>query len=245
MTASLALFGNNTLLHSARSPTTDTERLQAIQNICAHGRIPFYVFRPSHVLIDDVLGPHCDRILTGGALGDDFDAVDLSEFIGGFIRMFDPPLAAGQLLEISSFFANEALLSVSAEVSAAYTRSIYTAPGYVLLKPRFSIPALVVISLVVALQVLGLLLLLRFIYSAPAWTGSLDALALARIGAQLQGRGRNLDSLGMSGMVGIGEREKIVSNGENEMTRRNVKVLGLGGPGVISKGSLEENFGCP
>lgn len=194
------------------------------------------------MLGNNILGPHCDSILTGGALGGDFDSTDLSEFVGGFMRMFESPHAAQQLLEIASFFANEALLSVSAEVSSLDTRRIYSAPGYVLLKPQHSIPGLVVISLVVALQVLGLLLLLRFIYSAPAWTGSLDSLALARIGAQLQGQGRDL---GMSGMVGIGEREKFLSSGENGMTRRNVKVLGLGEPGVISKGSLEDTFGCP
>ncbi|KAL3493152.1 hypothetical protein BJX62DRAFT_235467 [Aspergillus germanicus] len=174
----------------------------------------------------------------------------LSRFLAGFMTLFSSPSATKELLEITAFFANEALLTNTAERNLL-SRDIYTAPGYLLIKPTVSVAGLVVISALIVLQVVGLLALAAFIYSTPCWTIALDASALARIGAQVHARsaGRGLDDfdLGGSGVVGVGEREierGTLTGGEVQgLVRGTVKVLGIGEPGAISRAELKVKFG--
>jgi hypothetical protein len=53
-------------------------------------------------------------------------------------------------------------------------------------------------SLLIGLQLLGLLRLTWYIYHVPSWTGTLDAMAMARIGARLGQQGLLLND-GVSG----------------------------------------------
>ena len=109
------------------------------------------------------------------------------------------------ILQISAFTTNRALLNhfaptVNGQPLGAGNfrgRNVYTSPGYPVLKPTLSIGVLVAMSLLIGLQLLGLLCLTWYIYHVPSWTGALDAMAMAHIGARLGQQNVLLD--GVSG----------------------------------------------
>lgn len=114
------------------------------------------------------------------------------------------------LLKIGAFVASQALLNHYAPTTA-YTlvgggdfrgRKVYTSPGYPVLKPDVSVAAVSVITILLALQLLGLVYLAWYIYHVPSWTGSLDAMAVAHIGARL-----GQQNLLLSGVSGDRERD--------------------------------------
>jgi hypothetical protein len=64
-------------------------------------------------------------------------------------------------------------------------RPIYTSPGLALVKPSKTLAGTIIVSVVIAMQLVGLGILMWYIYSVPTWTTSLDALAVARIGREV------------------------------------------------------------
>jgi len=98
------------------------------------------------------------------------------------------------MLTAAMFVANEAFLTTllseaKEEQAPPGGRIIYTSPGFAMQKPFLSRLALIVLSLSIGLQLLGLGYLAYYIYRAPTWSGQLDAMAMARIGASLHSRG--------------------------------------------------------
>jgi hypothetical protein len=79
---------------------------------------------------------------------------------------------------------------------------VYTSPGYPVLKPDVSVAVLTVMTILIGLQLLGLLCLAWYIYHVPSWTGSLDAMAVAHIGARL-----GQQNLLLAGVSGDRERD--------------------------------------
>ncbi|KAL4795823.1 hypothetical protein BDV19DRAFT_388847 [Aspergillus venezuelensis] len=235
MSAALALFGNGTLLQAAKDANTQSQQRTAALGICQHSRVPFFLYGDSNALWGMCYEPvftEPDR---------DLENI-LPEMVASFMSLFDSPVPAQQVLEITAFFSNEALLMTTADLGSMLSRDIYTAPGYTILKPQLSVPGIVVMSVVIALQVAGILALLWFIHSAPSWTVSLNALTLARIGAQLHAQGKELDGFKVSGVMGFGEHDEAVqqqTGTSNGPTRRKVRILGLGETGVISEDLLE------
>lgn len=92
-------------------------------------------------------------------------------------------------LNIAMFLANQAALTSHTMDILPWTRDtgreIYTAPGIRVSKPDVSLPSLIVLSVVVGLQVLGLLWLGVWIFMWPTWTRTLDAMAIARVAASV------------------------------------------------------------
>lgn len=215
MMSALALFGNITYFHTAAN-TTDGNSMEAARDICESGRIPFSVYSRSYDNGRDILS-RCNQWSMRQYEEDDESDVLMSYLVGGFMQTMEELEDAQRMLEITMFFANEALLAGTAEMGSVLdSRSIYSAPGYQVLKPQKTIAGATVISVLIALQVFGLVLLLRFIYSVPAWTGSFDADALVQIGGQLREQDQRLNIAGASGLVGIFEHDTVPSNVADE-----------------------------
>jgi hypothetical protein len=91
------------------------------------------------------------------------------------------------LLHISTFAANRALVTYYSPqenrdiFSSFQGRVIQSSPGRMVQKPVVSTAALVVLSILIGLQVIGLSYLAYYIYQVPTWTHALDAMAMARI----------------------------------------------------------------
>jgi hypothetical protein len=65
-------------------------------------------------------------------------------------------------------------------------REMYTAPGIRVWKPEVSLASLIILSIIVGLQILGLVALGCWIFMWPTWTRTLDARAIARVAASLE-----------------------------------------------------------
>jgi hypothetical protein len=93
------------------------------------------------------------------------------------------------LLQIGTFVTNQALLNHYAPTVVGDSdfkgRKVYTSPGKPVLKPTVTTGVMIAMSLLIGLQLLGLGCLTWYIYHVPSWTGALDAMAVAHIGARL------------------------------------------------------------
>lgn len=259
MMASLALFGNNTYFHTAANTATENQ-LNAASDVCQSGRISFAVYGPMYGNGQKIRSRCSEYTIRMMELEEDAQYRDLMSYlVGGFMQTMEHLEDAQRILEITMYFANEALLSGTAEMgSVLESRSIYSAPGYQVLKPQKTVAGIISISVLIALQVLGLLLLLRFIYSVPAWTGSFDADAMVQIGGQLREQDQEFNIAGASGLVGVVNRdvpnrvEEEEASGESESLRNKdqgrlgnkerfesselpIVPLALGAPGVITR----------
>lgn len=236
MAAALALFGNNSFFDTVRTAPEDNFGL-IFEGVCNGLMIPFS--RYSNNISLAKIGGH----LCAAMPARNHDNI-LPLVVWNFISLFSDPNRAIQLLEVTMYFANEAHLTLAAGAAAkifdearrdtATTfppsveciggqgsqvgRTIYSSPGTTIIKPRQSLAGVITISVLVALQVAGLLILAYYTCSSPTWTPSLNAYALARIGALLapQMRAEGIDGLrehprpgevekalaGMSGAVG-------------------------------------------
>ncbi|KAF1925694.1 uncharacterized protein M421DRAFT_69417 [Didymella exigua CBS 183.55] len=98
---------------------------------------------------------------------------------------------AATRLSTAMSLANQAALTAHTTGLLPWSRStgreIYAAPGIVVSKPTVSLPGLVILSAVVAAHVFGLLCLALWILRYPTWTRTLDARAVARIVAHMDG----------------------------------------------------------
>jgi hypothetical protein len=169
--------------------------------------------------------------------GSMFDGVkstnhDLLEITQQFFAAFVPSFngATNQtldktqnLLETAMFIANRASLTLfspdfSRNISQDMDgRNIYTSPGIAVPKPVLPRSGVIIMSVWIGLQLLGLIYLTYYLYRVPSWSDQLDAMAMARIGASLDHRGvlpaigpvkkQDLVTLqSVGGLIGIVER---------------------------------------
>lgn len=129
---------------------------------------------------------------------------DLFETTQQFFAAFAPGFNGGKnqtldtaqsLLEIAMFVANRAFVTWLSPDSSRNTldildgRHIYTSPGAAVPKPVLSKSSIIIMSLLIGLQLLGLGYLIYYLYRVPSWSNQLDAMAMARIGASLHHQG--------------------------------------------------------
>ncbi|KAF2996042.1 hypothetical protein E8E13_002911 [Curvularia kusanoi] len=106
------------------------------------------------------------------------------------LSTWDLELSAQRHLSIAMYVANLATLTshLDGNVSPWSTgtgREIYAAEGLKVWKPRMALPAQIILTIIVSVHVLGLLLLGWWIQRWPAWTRTLDSMAIARVAASL------------------------------------------------------------
>ena len=125
------------------------------------------------------------------------------------------------------------------------SRLIYSSPGYPISKPVRSIPGIAVISVLLGLQLAGLVWLAVYSSSAPTWTSTLNAVAMAEIGRQLEDvdisplgvkhKKNDMAALtGTEGIVGVVEKDGGAMSETSLDRDETLPVLGLGAPGVIT-----------
>lgn len=139
------------------------------------------------------------------------------------------------------FFANQALLLETARKNQGFTsRTIRTALGENIQVPASSLGGIIVVSILMLIELLGLVYLTWYIYRVPTWTAMLDSLAVARIANSLSKdqipaigsmSEKEFENLGrIDGLVGVVEsKEGAGSDSTNEV------MLGLGAPGVFNR----------
>lgn len=111
-----------------------------------------------------------------------------STLVRDFFHAFDTKKMARATLNTATFYANNALLSEMLEGTSYYKRDHkYTSESSDerMTVPVLSVAAIATVSVFIGLQVICILVLLAYIYSSHVWTKTLDAMAMARVGAQL------------------------------------------------------------
>lgn len=146
------------------------------------------------------------------------------------------PATAEMLLSASVFYANQAYLTQTANANnpkeGYFTaRNIYTSPGTTFTKPSKSFASTILISVLLGLQLVSLTLLVLYIYSVPTWNTALDALAVARLVANMpqedftalsQENGREVRQLrDVDGLVGVGD-DGAMGLGQMGLVKRNI-----------------------
>ena len=138
------------------------------------------------------------------------------------------------------------ILQTVAKTEAYTARTIYTAPGQFIPKPSTGLSGLVVVSVLVFAQLIGLAYLAWYIYQVPTWTDMLDALAVARITNSLSRT--DIPSLGsitpseierlrkLDGLVGVIEHDAEPHSSYEPTPASNKTVeLDLGAPGIFHR----------
>lgn len=199
--SALSIFGNQTFFYTAANSSTSTVA-SALAQICQQRNIPFaQLFQDlDFFAYDPVQCNHSNEpyypVPEEGLLR------ILYSWICGFYTL----RTAEQALETATFFANEALLIETASETIGYkARPISTSPGLMILKPHKSPTGTMIISFLILLQFIGLIFLARYAYQVPTWTDALDAIAVARIGA-------NLKDLPPIGKINEGDLKKELEN---------------------------------
>lgn len=73
------------------------------------------------------------------------------------------------------------LIQTAQKTSGTTARALFSSPGTYIPKPEVSLTGIVIVSMLLLLELIGLAYLAWYIYQVPTWTAMLDALAIARI----------------------------------------------------------------
>ena len=208
----LALFGPGSFSKGAQLATTADDGV--LRALCR--TVPFHFNRYRDELMQsrggnqdgDIHPSICSRSLDGiewymPATWQDEYLFDLIGVIGlghPIQSIYKPPTSFGgrganNWLSMAMHYANQAWLDIASSnyvESGQYPICIWNIPGLEYSKPRVSTAGVVAVSVLLGLQVLGLLFLLGYIYSTPTWTDTLDSLAIARIAHQLPDEDQDL-----------------------------------------------------
>ncbi|KAH5336637.1 hypothetical protein HBI42_019520 [Parastagonospora nodorum] len=234
-TFAIALFGNTSWIHNAVAYTANMtwESAKDLTTVSWHqpcAGMPFGLVRSSYsdYRTSDFCRLNHENILRGL----ETQQSDWLGVIHAWVRKFAPiqrdvdrnvMATVESLLQVSLFAANRALLTFySPDVAArdetdqGYEgRIIRSSPGMKVQKPVLGKAAVIALSLVIALQLLGLTYLAYYIYHVPTWSVALDAMAIARIGVNLGNEGllppigpvtaKDYDALRhVDGLIGLG-----------------------------------------
>ncbi|KAJ7152393.1 hypothetical protein C8R46DRAFT_1007027 [Mycena filopes] len=264
LTVASALFGNSSFLNIL-DPHANLTSAQTLALLCKHGNIPFAL--PLYTAASPDFMDFCfsSTIAYDSASSADTDSAIAQILATWFFNRFNSTLSAAYTLDMGMFYANRALLTKAVTIAQVFSeRPIYTSPGLELVKPRKTLAGTIIVSVLIAMQLVGLALLVRYIYTVPTWTTALDAVAVARIGREVpegampplgpvgeedMGRMREVDAL-------VGVRDGSAGDGDGDLepsrhTRRgssetlmteieegktsNVELT-LGGRGLVRRG---------
>lgn len=96
------------------------------------------------------------------------------------VANFSDPAKATAALTLATYAASNVFLTLGST-----SPPIFTCAGSDLQKPTMPLAAMVVITLLLAAQLVGLGFLAIYASRHPSWTESLDAWAILRIGAEI------------------------------------------------------------
>lgn len=188
-TATMAMFGNDSWFDMLKVAMADVEDSNltvgaAMTMLCS--------MRPLGDADDFSENQACESAEYPSTSSYDRPVELFSRFVRDMLKQFGTRRLARATLNTATFYANNALLyALTNDYTNNYRKTEYKygtkASDERMYVPVLSVAAIAVVSSLVALQVIGIVIILAYIYiySSQVWTKTLDALAVARIGAQL------------------------------------------------------------
>lgn len=199
MISTLAMFGNNSWWHAVATsnetlsiPSNDSIA-QSLTAICQSAALPFTGF----LLATESFGLAADTCINvndgfdGRDTETDWQAIELRTIVYGWFSSLHSNNSelnqAANILDATTFFANEAVLTAAADLNFAFgAKWIYTSEGTLFYQPYKSLGGMIAVSVLILLQVIALLVLSWYTHmTAPVWTDTLDGFAMMRIGAEM------------------------------------------------------------
>ncbi|PYI03330.1 hypothetical protein BO78DRAFT_472076 [Aspergillus sclerotiicarbonarius CBS 121057] len=238
MTSALALFGNQSFFSAAGNATNSSSARSALFSICRFDAIPFT--RLDMTGFSEAAAGSCEELLwTLDHEDNEVLYLELLYTVYTWIASFNVTQTAATALNIATYFANEAVLTNTAAQGYAHnSREIYFDSGTVVIKPKWSLAGVITISILIGIQILGLCLIVVYCHSVPTWTGSFDAFAMLRMGAELQ-RAQHVRFAGIrdtdkqdlatlariDGLVGVVDSHKQQMSEEGREARENSPLV--------------------
>lgn len=187
--------GNESWFHAVSTAPTSSEQTDAFVSACSRG-LPFSAytsFLGQEFSVPNNLCSNIDQeIATSNAAGG-----DVSRLVARGVVRRVPRHEPQQHLDDAGRFANEALLTITADGSRADSgRPIFVSSGKVVVKPTMHLVSKIIVSVLLLVEVVALVSLAVFIYRVLTFASRLDAIHIAAIGAQLAGQGEELPLLG-------------------------------------------------
>ncbi|CAN8095477.1 unnamed protein product [Discula destructiva] len=194
MSTAQAMVGNktwfdlaNTVLQQQQAPTNETVSTY-LDLICHYMPLRNADYFATISAFGGICGLLASKpgIVSGYSRGVTFTE-GLAEVVREFFKIFNVPYIGQAALNTGAFFANKYLLNTANELASAEVSYVYSYDGIQTdpVIPKVSVGALVAITILLVLQAVAVILLLLYIYSTRVWTKSLDAMAIASLGAQL------------------------------------------------------------
>ncbi len=165
MTSALALFGDTSLFATLRNATqlgNSTAADEALQRICHGGAaidMPFARMSSYYGL-----NYHCREVVSGASMFP--TETTLLRLANDYVEW----VGRASALNVATFFAGEVLLTSASMLpyqSTAYASGIYSSEGFEILRPKRSMAAVIVVSALVLVQVIGVVGLLAYTVVRP------------------------------------------------------------------------------
>ncbi|ROV93674.1 hypothetical protein VPNG_08857 [Cytospora leucostoma] len=193
MLSTLAMFGNNSWWYAAQNTSSDEAIFRGIEYICQTGNIPFTTLgatrEESNLYFNGDPTETCQLRFWSQPESSEGYAEALRTILYGWLLRFNNTKQAAAALGTATYFANEAVLTASADTNwGQYAKQIYASDGSEIFPPYHSLAGLIVISIFVFIQLAALIYLEMYILSTPVWTDTLNSFAMARIGADMERR---------------------------------------------------------
>lgn len=243
LTAIMAIFGPNTFFNAAASNSNWTSTYTT-QALCAQLRYPFTSLSdytsPSPPGLSINWYPSYAPLDCPATDPSDDPAPPLLGALMSWLPNFGDENSAIAALTLATYAAGNAILNVGPGLDFdGYF--LFTSPGIGIQKPTIALAGIVVVSLLLAAQIIGLALLAVYAGRSATWTESLDSWAMMRLGAEV---GRDnmpaVSALDKRVAEVLDEREGWVGDTGWEGREGEVVVreLGLGGQGRVRAGGM-------
>lgn len=196
MTSMISMFGNETWFFAVQNSSLLADEAGAsvmLTDICSRG-LPWSRFSSKYAYSG--LVSSITETCTAIARDSQTPAFELVSIAYHWFQFFNHT-SVNESLATSIQFSNAAVLNLAANGGNSYgTREIYKSSGALLIKPSVPLYAKIMISVLLGLEVLGLVSLAIFIYWGKTFDNRIDAFSAAIMGSQLSAAGLQLPPLG-------------------------------------------------
>lgn len=171
--SAVALFGNESHFAAAQRASALNDTATS-RSLCDTARLPFASIAR---LANTVQGHSCSASVAADPAW--AAATQLLWWFQSFNSTDAfPPTALG----FATFYANDALLALASLGNDVFNRRVvYASDGRTTQKPRVPLPALVALSVLLLVEVAGLLAVAYYAWKTPTWTDTLKSATVARL----------------------------------------------------------------
>lgn len=235
MTAVLAVFGNNTFFDIAASHSNFSSNDTLL---CQQLRRPFTSMYGDNGTISSWWN-ESQPTLDCATEDDGTDSETFLEALLEWLPNFSDSNKATAALTLATYNSNNAILNNLQGDSNFRGNGFptYTDPGSDMEKYAMSLPAMIVITILIATQLLGLGLLARYASHHHTWTESLDSFALLRLGAAMAGDVPIVSALQAKEASMLDQKAGWIGDGGGEEGKK-IRSLEMGGPQGVRRGAL-------